>query len=572
MAGHRGGMAILLAAALMGSRPALAGDAAAVAPRDALTPSFGSFQPHQRCGEAGSACDASSPPAGSPWAWGVIGLEGYLTGDHMAPDGVAFDPLLALTSDFNLRLLPNKELYLFSQSKLWLERAPGTREIDSNVGLAWNYFDALELRASAYSLNNLNRGSSLQKPSGFADGVKLENRYYFGGADIYDLGRLDFVSLGYIPQRDLVGGNGESFHPGLYAQAYLTYDLPTPWFPSYLYGGVQFTGQAAVTPRLLETDLGLALRPFRAAPNLEFRLGYDRTEDVKAHVTRNLVYTSLRIGFGPSDSERGESGGGRDSGCEPSPCSLHADGDPAVWGDVGLPIYAAGNHIAPNGAGFDPLFAATSDFNLRLLANKELYLFWDSKFWAQRPAPGVTNPHQGEFDFSRRELDSELGLAWNFWDSLELRGSAYTLDNLNRGNSEAQGSGGKSGAKLETRYNFGTTDPYDVGKLSFVGLGYIPTGNLVGANGQSFHPGLFAHAYLTQDLPLSWLSSYVYGDVQPIFEHSGALRLLEADIGLAIRPFPRLQNLEFRLGYDGTHDFQAGVTRNLVYGAIRIAY
>jgi hypothetical protein len=40
--------------------------------------------------------------------------------------------------------------------------------------------EAIGLEASAYSLNNLNRGFSLSRPDGYRDGIKIENRYYFG--------------------------------------------------------------------------------------------------------------------------------------------------------------------------------------------------------------------------------------------------------------------------------------------------------------------------------------------------------------------------------------------------------
>src|ERR1700731_1073778 len=75
------------------------------------------------------------------------------------------------------------------------------------------------------------------------EGIKLENRYHFTAADPYDVGRLSFVSLGYIPTENLVGGNGAGFRPGLSARTYLADDLPISWFWSYLYAGQQITGQ-----------------------------------------------------------------------------------------------------------------------------------------------------------------------------------------------------------------------------------------------------------------------------------------------------------------------------------------
>jgi hypothetical protein len=98
------------------------------------------------------------------------------------------------------------------------------------LGLAWEYFDALELRASAYALNNLNRGISPSNATGGKQGVKLENRYYLNVADPFDVGRLSFVGLGYIPTENLVGGNGASFRPGAFGRMYLAGDLRSRGF------------------------------------------------------------------------------------------------------------------------------------------------------------------------------------------------------------------------------------------------------------------------------------------------------------------------------------------------------
>ena len=447
-----------------------------------------------------SIAEEAPPVSSEPAVWGVVGLTGYPSGKHEAANGLAFDPLVGLTSDLNIGLLPRKQLYLFWQSDFWVQSgavgAPVTsqREVDADLGLAWNYFDSIELRASAYALNNLNRGFSLARPDGYKDGWKIENRYYFGWGDIYDVGTLPFVDIGYYPSGSLVGNNGQVFHPGLFARGYITQDLPTP-FRSYLYGGLQLTAQRVANPRLLDTDIGLAIRPFSDHQGLELRVGYDRTDDVQAHVARQLVYGAMRVGFG--------------TGSPDAPSSGSSTGWPETWGVVGLPIYPAGNRMAPNGVSFQPIFSLSNDLNLGLLPAKELYLFSQGVFWAQHPSAAVTH-RQNSIDFSKRELDSELGLAWNYFDLLELRASAYALNNLNRGISANHASGGKEGIKLENRYYFTAADPYDVGRLSFVSLGYIPTENLVGGNGASFRPGLFGRMYLAGDLPISWLSSYLY--------------------------------------------------------------
>jgi hypothetical protein len=242
---------------------------------------------------------------------------------------------------------------------------------------------------------------------------------------------------------------------------------------------------------------------------------------------------------------------------------------PEVWGTVGVPIIITGSRMAPNGVPFKPLFGLDLDFNIGLLSQKELYLFAENKFWAQRAAPGVTNPSQGKWDFSKREYDLLLGVAWTYFDAFELRVSTYALNNLNRGESLSSPIGFKDGILLESRYYFSNADIYDVGRLSFLSIGYYPAKGLVAGDGQEFHPGLFARAYLTYDL--APIRSYVYFDGQFTAEHVKA-RLLELDLGLAARPFGRLPNLEFRIGYDVIGDVQVDSTRNLLYGAIRILY
>jgi hypothetical protein len=268
--------------------------------------------PTARCGALPTQqCDptiARGRAAGWPEVWGYIDASGIFAGQRMAPNGVLFEPVVVTSINLNIGLLPNKKLYVFTDSKFWMQEAGigitnpsqgnfdfSKREFDFNAGIAWNYFDRLEIRASAYSAGNLNRGVSLTSPSGFKDGVLLENRYYFGSANAYDVGRLSFVSVGYYPTKSLVGGDGSDFHPGVFVRAYATYDIPI--IRSYLYGDLQFTAERIVKPRLLEFDGGLASRPFSQFENLEFRVGNDVTNDVQAKTTRDLVYGAIRIGY-----------------------------------------------------------------------------------------------------------------------------------------------------------------------------------------------------------------------------------------------------------------------------------
>lgn len=75
----------------------------------------------------------------------------------------------------------------------------------------------------------------------------------------------------------------------------MTYDLP--FLNSYLYGDFKFTAQRTITPRLLEADAGWAIRPFEQMRNVEFRAGSSLTVDLQDHVTRDLLYGSVRLGY-----------------------------------------------------------------------------------------------------------------------------------------------------------------------------------------------------------------------------------------------------------------------------------
>jgi hypothetical protein len=527
--------------------------------------------PRQACasppvaGGIGAPC-APPLPAG-PSLWGVVGLGGYVTGLREAPNGLSYDPLLSLSSDINFGLLPNKRLYLFLSNDFWVQRdasgglGASQREFDADYGIAWNYWDSLEFRVFGYALNNLNRGTSLSTPSGYKDGVGIENRYYFPTADIYDVGRLGYVGLGYYPSKAMVGNNGQSFTPGLFVHGYLTQSLPTR-FASYLYAEVGVVAENAADPRLFNGDFGVAVRPVADLQNLELRIGDRVSDDLKAELTRNYVYGSVRLGFEPGGS----------SGADGEALSSANFSWPRAWGEIGLPAYVASSRMAPNGVPFAPIFGITSDLNLGLLPHKELYLFWDGVFWQQHSGPGITNANQGGFDFSKREIDSNLGLAWNYFDSLELRGSAYALSNLNRGVSLGAPEGGKQGIMLENRYYLPGFDPYDIGRASFVGLGYIPTEDLVGGNGASFRPGPLVRTYLTRDLPIPWFRSYLYAGIEVIAEHTALPRLFDTDVGWAVRPLAGWQSLEFRVGDDVSQDIVAATTRNLIYGAIRLNF
>ena len=86
----------------------------------------------------------------------------------------------------------------------------------------------------------------------------------------------------------------------MFARSYLTGDLPISWVSSYLYTGQQITARSAASPRLIDTDVGWAVRPVAGFQNLELRVGYDLVADVHAHTARNVIYGAMRLGFDPA--------------------------------------------------------------------------------------------------------------------------------------------------------------------------------------------------------------------------------------------------------------------------------
>jgi hypothetical protein len=241
-----------------------------------------------------------------------------------------------------------------------------------------------------------------------------------------------------------------------------------------------------------------------------------------------------------------------------------------VWGFVEFRGMAVGSRIAPNGQSYDPCGSLDLDLNIGLLPDKKLYLFGDSRFWLQEATPGVTNSKQGQFDFSKREYDMTVGAAWNYTGPFELRFFGYSYNNMNRGSSPIQPTGFLDGVGVENRYYFMAEDKYDVAKLDFLSVGYLPSKELIGADGNAFKPGLFARAYLTYDLNI--LHSYLYADGQFFAESGFRPRLFDVDVGLAARPFERLRHLELQLGTENTVDFDVPHPRTLLYGGVRVVF
>jgi len=248
----------------------------------------------------------------------------------------------------------------------------------------------------------------------------------------------------------------------------------------------------------------------------------------------------------------------------------------AVWGIVDVRGFPIGQEVASNGVEYNPLFLLDLSYNVMVWPQQHLYLYADTAFWGQKPGPGITNPSQGSFDFSKREFDFNVGTAWNYAGQWEARFFAYSFNNLNRGNSQTSPSGFNDGVGLENRYYLGETyshlgtEAFDQARATFLSVGYYPSKSMVDANGCQFKPGPFARAYLTCDL---WSEEfYLYADVQFIAARSFQPTLLNLDAGLAARPFTSVPRLEFRVGTQDMLNLQGGDFERSVYLAIRYVF
>lgn len=266
--------------------------------------------------------------------------------------------------------------------------------------------------------------------------------------------------------------------------------------------------------------------------------------------------------------------------CEPiSTLSAEERRYQSVWGAVDAKLFPDAGRVAPNGISYNPLFSLDLDFNLWLWRKHGLYLFADARFWGGRG--GEAGQTQGNIDYTRREFDMTSGVAWNYYGQLELRAVGYDRENFNRGVSlVSPGGTTNDGAGVEQRLYLNDEyaklgqEGFNVSKATFVSLGYFPTKSIVGGDGLQYHPGLFAHAYLTWEIPKA--RSYLYLDLQQMFQETTFTpRMLYSDVGLAIAPFETMPTLEFRLGSEFNTDFNAsGSVRNesLPYLSVRFNY
>jgi hypothetical protein len=247
-----------------------------------------------------------------------------------------------------------------------------------------------------------------------------------------------------------------------------------------------------------------------------------------------------------------------------------------VWGVLDAKLFPDAGRVAPNGLPYNPLLSLDGNVNIWLWPRAGLYLFGDSRFWGQRGTPGQTH---GNFDYTKREFDLTPGVAWNYYGFLELRFFAYAYNNLNRGISPILPAGYNDGTGIENRWYLSDEylrlgqDGFNISRATFVSIGYYPSKQMIGVDGQLFTPSLFARAYLIWEIPST--NSYVFGDIQLICER-GPFRpnMLLPDVGVAIVPFDRVRMLEFRLGSEFQVEFGDGNWRSnsLPYISVRLNY
>ena len=258
------------------------------------------------------------------------------------------------------------------------------------------------------------------------------------------------------------------------------------------------------------------------------------------------------------------------------PGSVASDPVSSVWGIVGLRGFPYGQTMASNGNEYNQLFSLDLNFNIWLWRAKRLYAYSNSRFWGQKAAPGITNPTQGAFDFSKREFDFTGGAAWNYYGNWEFRAFAYSFNNLNRGNSQTSPQGFNDGVGLENRYYLNPTyadlgtPAFDKARATFLSIGYYPSKSMVDGEGVEFKPGPFVRAYLIWEL--YGPKCYLFTDDTYLSNRSLRPALFNTDSGIALRPFDRVPRLEFRLGTEDAIDLLNTDTETSVYLSARYIF
>ncbi len=228
-----------------------------------------------------------------------------------------------------------------------------------------------------------------------------------------------------------------------------------------------------------------------------------------------------------------------------------AAGDDGLWGDVGFGFYPTdSDKVAPNGTVYDPMFRIVFDLNL---GSNDSYFFANSAYYAEKPNPGVTtNKSQGEFDFTKRQYDFNIGYAFEVQRSLEARFWLYSMSNINRGRDLSDPYGFKDGFVGSVRHSFEEFSNVQ----GYTSIGYYFTKELVGTDGHGYSPGLFAEINANRFLGYGVRG---FSQITALTEKGGSMHEIDAQLGLEYRMGLKRKTraffyLETDFGVDGLTD------------------
>ena len=240
-----------------------------------------------------------------------------------------------------------------------------------------------------------------------------------------------------------------------------------------------------------------------------------------------------------------------------------ASGSNTFWGDVGMGAYPGQSYkVAPNGLTYKPMFRIVADINV---GNPNTYVFAKSAYYAEKPQPGVTtNKSQGQFDFTKRQYDFDLGLAHTILPQTELRFWAYSQSNINRGNDLNEPYGFKDGAVVAARHYLANT----LWQGQWEG-GYYLTKELADNDGNAYQPGLFGEATLSGPVGFG-IQGFVGGRV--IFEKRAGIQQVDTRLGLKHVSNKVNGNSDVILAFERDFGFQQTAELNRVLVEYRLPF
>ncbi len=240
-----------------------------------------------------------------------------------------------------------------------------------------------------------------------------------------------------------------------------------------------------------------------------------------------------------------------------------ATGSNTFWGDIGIGAYPGESYkVAPNGLTYKPMFRIVADVNV---GNQNTYLFAKSAYYAEKPQPGVTtNKSQGQFDFTKRQYDFDIGLAHSILPQTELRFWAYSQSNINRGNDLNEPYGFKDGAVVAARHYFARS--LWVGQWE---TGYYLTKELSDNDGNAYQPGLFSEVTLSETIGYG-IQGFVGG--RAILEKRSGIQQLDTRIGLKRVTNRENNNSDVVLAFERDFGFQQTAELNRVLLEYRLPF